>query len=927
MVTMVRRDSPSLVAPAGWWAISLVITTLACGGNDPAQIPPAGPEVVLFEASPDAVGTGGRATLRWQVNNADVVDVGPVGRARLVVDGEPTGEVVTEALLEETVFELRAIGPGGTVEATVTVQISDVPPVIDRFDVEPTAIGPGQTAMLRWVARSATTVRIESAPGGTLVSDGAASGNISVSPTETSTYTLTAIGPQGTIEQSVRLDVVIPAPEIVAFDVDPSTIFEGETVKVAWFTRFADGIEISASDGTLLVGGGAEGSDEITLFETDTLTLTAVGPAGITTARRGVTVRPPLPVEIVSFEAAPNPVGLGDSTTLRWSVSNASELIIVAGGDVIFTDENPGLNGELMATVDAPETTFALIAQGPLGAESAQVVVLGHRPPTFVKFTVEPQALAAGQPATVGWIVDNVTTLSMTANGRPVPGFPEISTSSRTVSSFGELSFAIDGPTLVELTGRSAGGARTEETLVITGRDEVEPNQSSLQAQTLTGTSAAVLATAGPADADWFRISVPAGGQLFAETSFGPQSCRTDTELSLVAPDGTTVLAVDDDDGPGACSELSPQRDAGASNLAAGDYFLAVTAAANGPYVLRFTIDAPVCGDGTREGAETCDDGNVASSDGCSASCRLELAGTLNPPGGVRAVNLGPPPSFGTVAIDLDRAGQSITATAADAGGQTCNGVDTRLVLMDATFQQLGQKSGGGPSGSAGTCAAFDPAQDRFARDLAPGRYYLMATGEASTGGPIEIRATVINPSCGNGLAEQRAAEQCDDGNRVSLDGCSSLCLLETRLLTEVEPNDTQATATLTGLSGVGAITLSGANTPAGDDDVYRFDLAAGRSVVLAARTYTTPGLPLSCSSTVTDTRIYVERAGAPATNPSNQPLAFNDDIDNANNIWCSQVRGLTLSGGASGSSYFVRVQGWNDQQVTNYQLDLTLSP
>lgn len=34
---------------------------------------------------------------------------------------------------------------------------------------------------------------------------------------------------------------------------------------------------------------------------------------------------------------------------------------------------------------------------------------------------------------------------------------------------------------------------------------------------------------------------------------------------------------------------------------------------------------APVCGDGARTLDEQCDDGNTASDDGCSASCRLEL--------------------------------------------------------------------------------------------------------------------------------------------------------------------------------------------------------------------------------------------------------------------------------------------------------------
>jgi len=38
----------------------------------------------------------------------------------------------------------------------------------------------------------------------------------------------------------------------------------------------------------------------------------------------------------------------------------------------------------------------------------------------------------------------------------------------------------------------------------------------------------------------------------------------------------------------------------------------------------REAVSAPVCGDSRIEGSEQCDDGNVTSGDGCSASCTLE---------------------------------------------------------------------------------------------------------------------------------------------------------------------------------------------------------------------------------------------------------------------------------------------------------------
>ena len=80
------------------------------------------------------------------------------------------------------------------------------------------------------------------------------------------------------------------------------------------------------------------------------------------------------------------------------------------------------------------------------------------------------------------------------------------------------------------------------------------------------------------------------------------------------------------------------------------------------------TIEAPpaVCGDGTVAGTEQCDDGNTTSGDGCSATCQTEYKTTAN-----WAVKL------------------------ADGTPQTCpNGYDTAALysqLVDANGQPVGQ--------------------------------------------------------------------------------------------------------------------------------------------------------------------------------------------------------------------------------------------
>ena len=896
----------------------------ACG--DEATAPRSAPTIERFDATPSEVPVGRETTLRWLVTGAERVTIGPRGRP-LIIDGPSTGDISTGALTETTTFDLQATGPGGRSEASVVVTVGLGTPVIERFTASETTVAPEAAVRLAWSARDAQRVRLQGRPGGTIVSDGPPIGEVTVTPIETSTYTLSAVGPLGTSTATLTVNVVIPSPDVIELSIDRSPIFVGERIGVAWSTRFTDRVELADGDGTLLAEGNATDNAIVTLFETTQLVLTAFGPAGTTTASVGVVVLPVVDAEIFAFAAAPNPVRLGEPTTLRWSVRGASELTVDLDGQVVFADARPGTRGQTQLIITDLVNAFRLTAQGPAGTVTATVTVYGHAAPIITKFEVDPIVRRRPGPVRLDWITANVARLSLTANGRTVPGFTGVSTSSLTVDVVGATEARIDGPTIFTLTAASAADTVTEQRVAIVGSDEFEPNDSATTAQTLTGTIGAVLADLTVGNADWFRLSVPAGGQLRAETNFGPGQCAVDTRLQLIGPDGM-ALAEDDDDGPLTCAALSPVRDLELINLAAGTYFLVVTAPQSGPYVLTYEVNAPVCGDAQREGNETCDDGNRTALDGCSAGCQIEVTGApLSPPGGVRANVVPMPPGFAAVAVDVLRAGQSITATAADAGGATCNAVDTALTLIDSTGAIRGRKLDGGPPGTAGACAVIDPTFDGFARDLPVGRFFLLTRSEGTTGGSVEVDVAIDNPSCGNRRVEQRAGEQCDDGNRRSGDGCSATCMLEVRTITEAEPNDTQATATPTGLSGPGAITISGANTPSGDDDVFRVDLAPGQTVNLDARTYSTPGQPLSCNSITTDTRLFVERAGAPATRPGTTELAYNDDIDNANNIWCSGIQNLRLSGGMTGASYFVRVQGWNDQQATVYQLDLTLTP
>jgi cysteine-rich repeat protein len=117
--------------------------------------------------------------------------------------------------------------------------------------------------------------------------------------------------------------------------------------------------------------------------------------------------------------------------------------------------------------------------------------------------------------------------------------------------------------------------------------DETEPNDTVAQATPYSvQPSAARIFPAG--DVDVFSIQVTApNSMLFVETrDLGDAACANktlDNRIDVIGPDGTTVLASNDDGGEGFCAKKD------LSGLAPGTYYLRVEAsgvATTFPYVL-----------------------------------------------------------------------------------------------------------------------------------------------------------------------------------------------------------------------------------------------------------------------------------------------------------------------------------------------------
>ncbi len=173
-------------------------------------------------------------------------------------------------------------------------------------------------------------------------------------------------------------------------------------------------------------------------------------------------------------------------------------------------------------------------------------------------------------------------------------------------------------------------------------------------------------------------------------------------------------------DGTSDCVALGISPDAGTIPFSAGAYVCET--------VLDTVIGAPgqpnaaLCGDGTVDADEGCDDGNVVSGDGCSASCTVEALcgnGVLN-------------------------------------AGETCD--DGNAASGDGCSSRCRVE----PRCGDGSLDAGESCDDANT-----------VSGDGCSA------LCELEPTCGNGRIDP--GETCDDGDLVGGDGCSALCTAEPR--------------------------------------------------------------------------------------------------------------------------------------------------
>ena len=250
----------------------------------------------------------------------------------------------------------------GTPGASVTITINSegtpaLPPEVS-FSTDPQSITLGESSMLSWSVINADTISID--PGIGSVNP---NGSYEIFPTETTTYTLTAVGPGGTTTESVTISVNIPLPT-VNISADPEAILLGGSSTLTWSSTYADSCVIEPDIGSVDVNASMSISSE----ETTTYIITATGPGGTASADITIIVTDPNTPPTVTMTPTSASISQDESITLSWNSERAQSAFIDNGVGSV------SVNGS--TTVSPDHTTiYTLTVTGSTGSNSAQAKI------------------------------------------------------------------------------------------------------------------------------------------------------------------------------------------------------------------------------------------------------------------------------------------------------------------------------------------------------------------------------------------------------------------------------------------------------------------------------------------------------------------------------------------------------------------------
>ncbi|MDA7508678.1 CotH kinase family protein [Akkermansiaceae bacterium] len=278
----------------------------------------------------------------------------------------------------------------------------------------------------------------------------------------------------------------------------------------------------------------------------------------------------PEPPTIDSFAASPEAFLAPGSSTLNWSVTDATSLSI----------NGVNVTGQSQLVVFPPSTTtYTLSASNEDGTSTQNVVVTVNPVPQITSFISDRITINAGESVTLRWSTKFANAWAIT----PAPG----DVSAQTGEGNGSITLSPSGPTTYTLTATNSSGSKTSEIKITVAMVADHPVISEFMAANETG-----LQDGDGEFSDWIEIFNPTASSVDLSSYFLTEDSSDLTKWSFpplpLAPGERIIVFASGKGAAGPAGEIHTNF-----KLSAGGEYLALVTASGSTLLQEFAPTYP----------------------------------------------------------------------------------------------------------------------------------------------------------------------------------------------------------------------------------------------------------------------------------------------------------------------------------------------
>ena len=413
------------------------------------------PVINSLNASSTVVLAGDSVTLSWSVSNADSLTLTP---GNIDVTQRSNYTVTPNA---DTTYTLVASNENGTSSKSVSVQLGSLP-TISSFSASPDLTESGQNSTLSWQVSGATSIRIDQGVG-----DVTNKSSVTVNPTQSTVYTLTASNSVGSISKTAQITIGAGKPVIGSFTVTPDETTPNSPVTLEWsVSGDVESLRLLGDD----FEENVKGKTSLTVSPSKSSTYVLVAENDFGETRAYATVETGDAAVITYFGADDTTVLSGSGVELFWIITGEPLTSLTLDGQSV-------LNKTSFVVTPKKTTTYELVATNATGSDTRTLTVEVGESPVISSFVADDVTVTAGASVELSWSVSDATSLS-------------IDNSVGDVSGKTRKNVTVDATTTYTLTASNDFGSVTKSLNVVVG---IGPSISSFDvddATVVAGTAA-----------------------------------------------------------------------------------------------------------------------------------------------------------------------------------------------------------------------------------------------------------------------------------------------------------------------------------------------------------------------------------------------------------------------------------------------------